>query len=179
MKTRRLLKIAVLSLPALLSALWGTSAIAGPEAELVERYPAKSIASVQQADMALVEIKPVREQIERIFADEKAECYQRFLVSSCLADAKEKRRLSMHAVRRVEVEAKAFLRKDKADERDRAVAERQERAANSARTIPISGTAREGVETNDAAPAAEGATGTSVDAAAPAMPSAPSTSESR
>ncbi len=72
-------------------------------------------------------------------------------MSSCLNDAKEKRRLSMHAVRRIEVEAKAFLRKDKAEERDRAVAERLEKAANSAKTIPISGTARDGADGPDAA----------------------------
>lgn len=142
MKTSRLPKFAVLSL----STLWIAAAIAGPEAGLVERYPEKSIASVQQADLALGEVKPVREEIERIYADDRKACFERFLVSACLAEAKERRRLSMHAVRRVEVEAKAFLRKDKADERDRAVAERQEKAANSARTIPISGTAREGVD---------------------------------
>ncbi len=154
MKTCRQTKLALLSLSALLPALWATPAVAGPEAELVERYPAKSIASVQQADAALSEIKPVREQIDRLFADDRAACFERFLVSSCLNDAKEKRRLSMHAVRRIEVEAKAFLRKDKADERDRAVAERQEKAANSAKAIPISGTARDGAEAPNAAESA-------------------------
>ncbi|MEO0318263.1 MAG: hypothetical protein RL404_1940 [Pseudomonadota bacterium] len=151
MKTCCLNKFAVLSLPALLVALWAMPASAGPAEELVERYPAKSIASVSQADAALADIKPVREQIERIFADDRKECFERFLVSSCLNDAKEKRRLSMHAVRRIEVEAKAFLRKDKAEERDRAVAERLEKAANSAKTIPISGTARDGADGPDAA----------------------------
>lgn len=150
MKTCPLLKSLFLSLPALLAALWVTAAVAGPEAELVARYPAKSIASVPQAGQALDDVKPVREQIERLYADEQAQCYERFLVSSCLADAKDKRRKSMQAVRRVEVEAKAFLRKDKADERDRAVAERQARAGS--KTIPISGTARDGA---DGAPGTE------------------------
>ena len=157
MNTCRLLKLAVLSLSALLPALWAAPAVAGPEAELLARYPAKSIASVKQADAALDEVKPMREQIERLYIDEQAACYERFLVSSCLAEAKDKRRKSMQAVRRVEVEAKAFLRKDKADERDRAVAERQAKAANGSRTIPISGTARDGGDGSEAAKGANSA----------------------
>ncbi len=151
MKTCRLLNLAVLSLPALLPALWAMPALAGAEAELVTRYPVKSIASVKQADAALEEVKPMREQIERTYLDEQTECYERFLVSSCLAEARDKRRKSMQAVRRVEVEAKAFLRTDKADERDRAVAERQARAAEGSKAIPISGTARDGGDAADAA----------------------------
>ncbi len=154
MKTCRSLKTLFLSLPALLAALWVTAAIAGPEAELVARYPAKSIASVPQADMALEEVKPVREQIERLYADEQAQCYERFLVASCLVEVRDKRRKSMQAVRRVEVEAKAFLRKDKADERDRAVAERQARAGS--KTIPISGSRREGADGGEGAEVIEG-----------------------
>lgn len=159
MNTCRALKLSLLSLTALLPALWTAPAVAGPEAELLARYPAQSIASVKQADAALDEVKPMREQIERMYLDEQAACYERFLVSSCLAEAKDKRRKSMQAVRRVEVEAKAFLRKDKADERDRAVAERQAKAANGSRTIPISGTAREGGDGADAANPVEGKPG--------------------
>ena len=144
MKTCRQMNPFLLSPPVLLAALWATAAVAGPEADLVARYPAKSIASVPQADRALDEVKPVREAIENLYADEQAACYERFLVSACLADAKDKRRKAMQAVRRIEVEAKAFLRKDKADERDRAVAERQAKAVG--KTIPISGTAREGAD---------------------------------
>ena len=170
MKTCRLLKSLLVSLPALLAALWASAALAGPEAELVSRYPAKSIVSVRQADAALDELKPVREQIENLYADEQAACYERFLVSSCLADAKDKRRKSMQAVRRIEVEARALLRKDKADERDRAVAERQAKAANGAKTIPFSGTARDGAEGADATTDPNGADGTDGTDAANGMP---------
>ncbi len=134
---------------ALLTALCATAAIAAPETDLVARYPAKSITSVRLADVALDELKPVREQIERLYRDAQAECYERFLVSSCLAEAKDQRRKSLQAVRRIEVEAKAFLRKDKADERDRAVAERQAKAAEGSRNIPFEGTARDGIEGSD------------------------------
>jgi hypothetical protein len=159
MKTCRLPKPLRLSLPALLAALWTAAAIAGPEAELVSRFPVRSITSVRQADTALEALKPVREQIENLYADEQAACYERFLVSSCLADAKDKRRKSLQAVRRIEVEAKAFLRKDKADERDRAVAERQAKAADGAKTIPFAGTARDGVDAADGTDAADAAKG--------------------
>lgn len=146
MKLSRLLKIAVLGLPVLLAA----PAFAGPEAALVERYPVKSITSVARADEALEAVRPVRTEIEQRYLDEQAACYDRFLVSSCLADAKDKRRKSLQAVRRVEVEARAFLRKDKADERDRAVAERQARAAEGGKVIPFSGSRREGADADEA-----------------------------
>ena len=49
-------------------------------------------------------------------------------MSSCLNKAKEVKRQAKKQLRAVEVEANAFLRKDKADERDRGVAERQRQA---------------------------------------------------
>ncbi len=151
----RLLKIAVLAWPALLA----LPAIAGPEAELLARFPAKSITSVPRADEALDAVRPVRARLEQTYLDEQAACYERFLVSACLAEAKDKRRKALQVVRRVEVEARAFLRKDKADERDRAVAERQAKAAEGAKAIPFSGTRRDGAEADepDSAGGADGA----------------------
>ncbi len=85
----------------------------------------------------------VRNEIDLEFAREKADCYDRFFVSSCLSDVKQRQREVRGAVRKVEVEARAFLRRDRAAERDRAVAERQKSAAQGKRTIPWSGAARD------------------------------------
>ncbi len=161
MMTSRLLKLASTARPAPVASMLAAMVVmlvtmlpvlpahAGPEMALVQSYPAKSISSVARADAALVDARPVREAVEQIYLDEQAACYERFLVSSCLADAKDKRRKSLQQVRRIEVEAHAFLRKDKADERDRAVAERQAKAAAGGTAIPFAGTAREGAEAND------------------------------
>ena len=95
-------------------------------------YPAGSIQNDQQASAALSEVSTERKEIEQIFIEDKNACYDKFFVSSCLNSAREKRRIALRIVRKVEVEANAFLRKEKADERDRAVAERQLKASEKA-----------------------------------------------
>ncbi len=92
-------------------------------------YPAGSIQSELQASAALLEVSTERKQIELIFSEDKNTCYEKFFASSCLNNVREKRRIALHIVRKVEIEANAFLRKEKADERDRAVAERQLKAS--------------------------------------------------
>ena len=95
---------------------------------LLERYPAGTIKTVEQANQALEEVNRERALTQESFLDTKDECLQQFFVSSCLNKAKETRRQAKKIIRAVEVEANAFLRKDKADERDRGVAERQRQA---------------------------------------------------
>lgn len=99
---------------------------------LQTHYPAGSIQSEQQASAALSEVSTERKEIEQIFIEDKNACYDKFFVSSCLNSAREKRRMALRIVRKVEVEANAFMRKEKADERDRAVAERQFKASEKA-----------------------------------------------
>jgi hypothetical protein len=69
----------------------------------------------------------------------------KFFMTRCIDEAKDMRRAALHNIRKIEVEANAFLRKDKAAERERTIAERQSRAARPLGTpsIPISGAARE------------------------------------
>jgi len=95
---------------------------------LLERYPAGTIKTVEQANQALEEVNRERALTQESFLDTKDECLQQFFVSSCLNKAKETRRQEKKIIRAVEVEANAFLRKDKADERDRGIAERQRQA---------------------------------------------------
>ena len=115
------------------------------EQALVKRYPAGAIASVQTANAALADVSPARREAEQIFADERSVCFEKFFTASCLADAKEVRRVALTNIRKVEVEANAFLRKERAAERERTIAEREGRAARPLEgpSIPITGATRD------------------------------------
>lgn len=104
------------------------SSVFAANPDLSERYPSGSIQTTEQAMQALDDVKRERDLTEQVFLDQKDDCLQRFFVSSCLNKAKENRRQARKIIRTVEVEANAYLRKEKADERDRGVAERQRKA---------------------------------------------------
>jgi hypothetical protein len=84
-----------------------------------------------------------RAEIERRSAYQRFQCHQDFFTSSCLTDLRDNERRANKAVRRVEVEANALLRRERAAERDSAVAERERRATEQrAKSISITGSAR-------------------------------------
>lgn len=115
------------------------------EQALARDFPPQSIKTVEQADAALKLIPAARAEIDARAQREKADCYERFLTSSCLNESNSLDRQARKAVRRVEVEANALLRKERAAERDRAVAEREKRAAEQrAKAISITGSTRDG-----------------------------------
>ena len=103
-----------------------------PAASLEARYPAGSILTVNAAEQALAEALTMRGQIESQFALEEGACYPAFFVSSCLADAKERRRAALSRIRTVEIEANTFTRRMRVLERDKALAERREVLAEEA-----------------------------------------------
>lgn len=141
-----------------LSLLPAAAAVAAADQALIEDFPAGSIRSAEQAELALSRLPAARTEVEQRYARDKADCYDRFLVSSCLSDVQQRQRAARSVLRKVEVEARAFLRKEKAAERDRAVAERQRRAAEQGgRSIPLSGAARDGGESGDAGDSGTGA----------------------
>jgi hypothetical protein len=115
------------------------------EQGLLDHYPAGSINAVAAARTALTDVDVVRKAVEQRFAESRAECMNKFFMTRCVDEAKEIRRDALHSIRKVEVEANAFLRKDRAAERERTIAERQSRAARplGAPSIPISGAARD------------------------------------
>lgn len=125
-----------------------SSAVQGEtlEQELVKHFPPGSIVSVTSARQALSDVDAARREAEQTFATERTRCLDKFFTSSCLADAKEVRRGVLSNIRKVEVEANAFLRKEKAAERDKVIAERQGRAVRplDGPTIPITGATRDG-----------------------------------
>jgi hypothetical protein len=84
--------------------------------------PSKSVA---EADRKLAGAAAQRAAIEAEFATSEQICYDKFFVNDCLDKAREKRRSAIAVVRAVEIEAEYFLRQDKADARDRGLAEAQ------------------------------------------------------
>lgn len=101
----------------------GTSAMFS--VNLVTRYPAGTILTVDMADRALAEVLTVRAQVESQFALEEQACYPTFSVSSCLDDAKEHRRAALAWIRPVEIEANTLNRRMHVLERDKALAEKR------------------------------------------------------
>lgn len=112
---------------------------------LVERYPSGSIDTAEKAKAALDEIDEARAAITRFYLAQKMACYDRFFAASCLTDVRQNQRVAQTAIRKIEVEANALLRKEKAAERDRALAERDQRAQQEpgGRSRPITGVARQ------------------------------------
>jgi colicin import membrane protein len=78
--------------------------------------------SVAQADARLADVALERAAIESRFAEREAICYDKFFVNNCLDEARERRRLALAAQRAIEIEAEYFKRKNKVEERDKAIA---------------------------------------------------------
>lgn len=98
---------------------------------LAARYPGGSIQSSETANRALVEVEQQRNALEQKYASEEHDCYAKFFATSCVDAAKERRRTGMAQIRKVEVEANAFIRADRVVQRDKKLAEkRAQDAAN-------------------------------------------------
>jgi hypothetical protein len=105
------------ALSALLLAACGTNGPAPREA------PPPPVTSVAQADQQLAAVARERAGIEARFAERERVCYAKFFVTSCLDEAKERRRSALAAQRAIEVQAERFKRQAAVDERDRKLAE--------------------------------------------------------
>jgi len=104
-------------LPVLLLAACGTGRPAPQEA------PPPPVTSVAQADQQLAAVARERVAIEVRFAERERVCYDKFFVTSCLDEAKERHRNALAAQRAIEVQANRFKRQAAVDERDRKLAE--------------------------------------------------------
>jgi hypothetical protein len=101
-----------------------TDAITYSIAPLKERYPTDSIQSAESARSALKDVQEARTRIEARYTAEQHACYPKFFTTSCLDKATEHRRKDLAAIRPIEVEANAFIRKSKVVESDRRLAEK-------------------------------------------------------
>ncbi|HYD59367.1 MAG TPA: hypothetical protein VEC35_03385 [Noviherbaspirillum sp.] len=88
------------------------------------RYPSGSIRSVAEADAALAIAAIERAEIEARYAAEEQACHPKFFATSCIDQAKERRRKAMSLIRPVEIEANTFKRRARLDSREQALAER-------------------------------------------------------
>ncbi len=82
-------------------------------------------ASLDAANAVLLEIAKKRELINLQYAQEEAACQPKFFMTSCLDDAKEKRRLALAEIRPTEIRAERYKRASKVEERDAALAQKQ------------------------------------------------------
>lgn len=92
---------------------------------LIDRYPPKSINSVEIADRALNEAAKERAEIESRFESEEQACYRSFFTNACIDTAKNRRRAALAKMHPIEIEANAFKRQAKVTERDKNLVEKQ------------------------------------------------------
>lgn len=104
----------------------------GTTAESISaRYPEGSIDSVAMAERALADVRAEQPTIRRqLNADERA-CYERFFTNLCLNRVEDRERSALEQLRRVEIEANAFKRRERAERRG----QRQESQDN--RLLPM------------------------------------------
>ncbi len=95
--------------------------VAEPATELTTRYPLESLTTVEIANKAVDDVANAKGEVEARDLEHRRACYQKFFVNHCFDNAKEQRRLAMKAIRSVGIAANAFLRRERADERDRAL----------------------------------------------------------
>lgn len=112
----------------------------------VLRYPAGSIRSVQDAEAALADVRQEQAEAEARYLAEQQACHPKFFATSCIEQAKERRRQALSAVRPVELEANTFKRKKRLAEREQALAERlakdeHNRSRNAGQGVPEEATA--------------------------------------
>jgi len=105
---------------ALLAALLAACGTNGPAPQEV---PPPPVTSVAQADQQLAAVARERAGIEARYAERERVCYDKFFVTSCLDEAKERRRSALAAQRAIEIQVERFKRQAVVDERDRKLAE--------------------------------------------------------
>jgi hypothetical protein len=92
--------------------------------DVASRYSGR-IGSVETAERAHAEVGKERSGIEQRFAADERACHAEFFATSCIDSAKERRRHALADVRKVEVEANAFLRQARVNERDKALEDKR------------------------------------------------------
>ncbi|OON61995.1 hypothetical protein B0920_00400 [Massilia sp. KIM] len=85
--------------------------------------PAEPTTSVAQAEERLAAVAKERAAIQARYAEREAVCYEKFFVNNCLEEAQERQRAALSAQRAIEIEASRFLRRNKVEERDKAIAQ--------------------------------------------------------
>ena len=88
------------------------------------------IHSIESANAALAEAAAERAHIEARYSAEERACHPHFFATSCIDEAKERRRNALSQVRPIEIEANTFKRQARVIERERELEKKQEKAGD-------------------------------------------------
>jgi hypothetical protein len=91
--------------------------------------PVPQSTSVAEADRKLAEVARARAQAETEFAASEQICYTKFFATDCLDKARDKRRTTLAGLRAIEVEAQRYKRRVDVEQRDRELADAQQKYA--------------------------------------------------
>lgn len=87
-------------------------------ATLDQTYTANAITSSTISEQAIVEVNAAKSDVQKWYAQAEQTCYDKFFVTSCLNDIKLTRRDKLAILQRINVEAKAWQRKQRIEELD-------------------------------------------------------------
>lgn len=85
---------------------------------LDQTYAAGAIESLVMSDLAIDEANAAKNDVQKWYAQAEQTCYEKFFVTSCLNDIKLFRRDKLAILQRINVEAKAWQRKQRIEELD-------------------------------------------------------------
>jgi colicin import membrane protein len=94
--------------------------------DVPKRYPPGTIKDPDRAEAALADITVQQEWLDTRYINDQRACYPKFFTTDCLEAARELHRSTSAALRPVEVEANAFLRRYKVQQRDLALTQRRD-----------------------------------------------------
>lgn len=86
---------------------------------------ASRFSSPEQAQQLIDQITRERAEVEQRAVQDQRVCYDKFFTTNCLDAVRERRREALGKLRDSEVEARAWLRRDKADRRDAALEQKR------------------------------------------------------
>ncbi|MGH8806491.1 MAG: hypothetical protein ACREX0_01265 [Noviherbaspirillum sp.] len=114
------------------------------------RYPAGSIKSLEMADTALADVRRERAEIEARFSIEEQACHPKFFATSCVDEAKERRRQALAQLRPIEIEAGTYKRQARVTERDQALESKRKQADQAGHKEDTEKTAAPAIDVDDA-----------------------------
>jgi hypothetical protein len=91
---------------------------------LDQTYSAGAISSPIMSEQAIVEVNAAKNDVQKWYVQAEQKCAENFFVTSCLNDIKLTRRDKLAILQRINVEAKAWQRKQRIEELDATLLEK-------------------------------------------------------
>ena len=99
--------------------------------ELNREFIAGSISASEVAELALSKVDQVQTVLQNFIRDKELQCQDNFFVTACFDDLRLKRRQVQEVLKRINVEAKSFLRKARAAKLDAKIESKNAKEENS------------------------------------------------